>query len=170
MNRLKGILICLILFLKVLNCYTQDKIDCNVKQVKCFNLLNNKNQNLKKGTLESKLFYRIDGQLLKVELFNIDGYLTGTKYYEYDSLNRCVLSFFYDKKNYTDSLYAKVDAVGNLIPIRQVTFRNGGLLNSKFIKIKLNECSEPSEIKIYNEGIKWRKFIVSKYKYEYVYW
>jgi hypothetical protein len=143
--------------------YAQKHTSRNVKEVKCYNI-----KTSKKGVLESKLYYRNDNQLEKIEHYNTFGEITQVTQYEYDSLNRCVLSYKFNGLIYFDTTRSVQDKQGNLVQLRQATFRNFDLNKSKFNKIKYNKCGDPVKITKYQEPFKIG--IISKYKYDYLYW
>ncbi len=165
---MKLTLIYLISVISILRCYSQNKNECAIREVSCFNMLYNKNNPTNHGFLEIKLFCRKDGQSFRIQHFDSIGELKGINHYEYDSLSRCTLVWYEEKGVFLDSLKASLDKFGNFIPIRVQMIRDLAYPKSKFNEVKFNDCGDPIEITKYQEPLK--DAVISKYRYVYEYW
>ena len=143
-------------------CFTQ-KLTCKVKTVKSFN-----KKSFNNWVLTSIYHYRFDNQLSKIEHLNDFGVVINSLNYEYDTLNRCYLSYKEEGGIYSDSLLAIFNSKGEMYQIRQLTYRDFNLKDSKFKKVKKNECGEIIMMKTFQPP--YRFAVVSKKKYEYEYW
>ena len=81
------ILLLIISFFYIDICFTQ-KLTCKVKAVKSY-----KKKSFNNWVLTSIYHYRFDNQLSKIEHLNDFGVVINSLNYEYDTLNRCYLSY-----------------------------------------------------------------------------
>lgn len=138
---------------------------CSVKEVKSYRFIDD--SGFKDKVLESILFYRFDGQLDSIVLYDTLQNKVSEIQYKYDQIGRCTLSYTVKNGIRMDSVKA-VSISGEIIPIRQVTFRNSGGASSDHVKIRYNACGDPVEV-IRSDELNPR-IRLSKYQYTYSYW
>lgn len=138
---------------------------CNLKEVKVFNL--SKVTKADSGVLVSIYYHREDNQVEKIEHFDSLSVINRVIYFEFDSIGNCVLSFEKVYNKFQDSCKAETRNNRN-IPIRSTSSVRDLIINRKLDKAKFNECNDPLEVKKYDAHFK--DYILSWYRYEYIYW